>query len=278
MWKIISLININFEHCLWHSSTLIISEYLTTIYLILSLWSREVTWRHLCCGVGLDNDCLAYRPQSLSHPMLTYQQSVFHENISCSGLKRRLFPITKRIRFHIHKMREIEIIQASGERPLSVRICVHVQKIYPWDKHPLPLAWGKTPMRVGVLFYSFVSWYLATDLLLLWQLYIYIYSIYIYIMSGNVGNFVNRILGQYTWYNSGNLRAMFSNMASSIVMPMCVASLTLIITGSVSWHFATHEAVRRVLSSTDRVKISVKEAIQNRFLFLSHTWNANTAT
>ena len=30
----------------------------------------------------------------------------------------------------------------------------------------------------------------------------------------------------------------------------------------VSWHFA---------SSTDRVKISVKEAIQNGFLFLSHT-------
>ena len=30
-----------------------------------------------------------------------------------------------------------------------------------------------------------------------------------------------------------------------------------------SWHFA--------LSSTDRVKISVKEAIQNGFLFLSHT-------
>ena len=39
----------------------------------------------------------------------------------------------------------------------------------------------------------------------------------------------------------------------------------------VSWHFATHEAVTRVLSSTDRVKISVKEAIQNGFLFLSHT-------
>ena len=35
----------------------------------------------------------------------------------------------------------------------------------------------------------------------------------------------------------------------------------------VSWHFATHEAV----SSTDRVKISFKEAIQNGFLFLSHT-------
>ena len=31
----------------------------------------------------------------------------------------------------------------------------------------------------------------------------------------------------------------------------------------VSWHFATHEAVEWVLSSTDRVKISVKEAIQN---------------
>ena len=41
----------------------------------------------------------------------------------------------------------------------------------------------------------------------------------------------------------------------------------------VSWHFATHEAVRPsgFLSSTDRVKISVKEAIQNGFLFLSHT-------
>ena len=38
----------------------------------------------------------------------------------------------------------------------------------------------------------------------------------------------------------------------------------------VSWHFATHEA-EWVLSSTDRVKISVKEAIQNGFLFLSHT-------
>ena len=37
----------------------------------------------------------------------------------------------------------------------------------------------------------------------------------------------------------------------------------------VSWHFATHEAVRP--SSTDRMKISVKEAIQNGFLFLSHT-------
>ena len=40
----------------------------------------------------------------------------------------------------------------------------------------------------------------------------------------------------------------------------------------VSWHFATHEAVRpRVLISIDRVKISVKEAIQNGLLFLSHT-------
>ena len=41
----------------------------------------------------------------------------------------------------------------------------------------------------------------------------------------------------------------------------------------VSWHFATYEAVRPkwVLSSTDRVKISVKEAIENGFLFLSHT-------
>ena len=38
----------------------------------------------------------------------------------------------------------------------------------------------------------------------------------------------------------------------------------------VSWHFATHEA-EWVPSSTDRVKISVKEAIQNGFLFLSHT-------
>ena len=39
----------------------------------------------------------------------------------------------------------------------------------------------------------------------------------------------------------------------------------------VSWHFATHEAVLKaewVLSSTDRVKISVKEAIQNGFLFI----------
>ena len=35
----------------------------------------------------------------------------------------------------------------------------------------------------------------------------------------------------------------------------------------VSCHFATHEAV----SSNDPVKISVKEAIQNGFLFLSHT-------
>ena len=34
----------------------------------------------------------------------------------------------------------------------------------------------------------------------------------------------------------------------------------------VSWHFALW-----VLSSTDRVKISAKEAIQNGFLFLSHT-------
>ena len=33
-----------------------------------------------------------------------------------------------------------------------------------------------------------------------------------------------------------------------------------------SWHFALW-----VLSSTDRVKVSVKEAIQNGFLFLSHT-------
>ena len=32
----------------------------------------------------------------------------------------------------------------------------------------------------------------------------------------------------------------------------------------------------RVLSSTDRVKISVKEAIQNGFLFLSHTLKVNT--
>ena len=44
----------------------------------------------------------------------------------------------------------------------------------------------------------------------------------------------------------------------------------------VSWHFATHEA-EWVLSSTERVKISVKEAIQNRFLFLSHTLKVNTA-
>ena len=36
----------------------------------------------------------------------------------------------------------------------------------------------------------------------------------------------------------------------------------------VSWHFATD---RVQPSSTDRVKISVKEAIQNGFLFLSHT-------
>ena len=40
----------------------------------------------------------------------------------------------------------------------------------------------------------------------------------------------------------------------------------------VSWHFATHEAEAEwVLSSIDQVKISVKEAIQNGFLFLSHT-------
>ena len=35
----------------------------------------------------------------------------------------------------------------------------------------------------------------------------------------------------------------------------------------VSWHFAASW----VLSSTDLVKISVKESIQNRILFLSHT-------
>ena len=34
----------------------------------------------------------------------------------------------------------------------------------------------------------------------------------------------------------------------------------------VSWHFATHEAVR-----PDRVKISDKEPIQNGFLFSSQT-------
>ena len=39
----------------------------------------------------------------------------------------------------------------------------------------------------------------------------------------------------------------------------------------VSWHFATHEAVKWVRNSTDQVKISVKEAIQNGFLFLFHT-------
>ena len=38
----------------------------------------------------------------------------------------------------------------------------------------------------------------------------------------------------------------------------------------VSSHSATHEA-EWVLSSSDQVKISVKEAIQNVFLFLSHT-------
>ena len=38
----------------------------------------------------------------------------------------------------------------------------------------------------------------------------------------------------------------------------------------VSWHFATHEA-EWVLCSIERVKISVKEAIQNGILFLSHT-------
>ena len=38
----------------------------------------------------------------------------------------------------------------------------------------------------------------------------------------------------------------------------------------VSWPYATLEA-EWVLSSTDRVKISVKEAIQNGFLFLFHT-------
>ena len=37
----------------------------------------------------------------------------------------------------------------------------------------------------------------------------------------------------------------------------------------VSWHF--------VLNSTDWVKISVKGAIQNGFLFLSHIWKVNTA-
>ena len=48
----------------------------------------------------------------------------------------------------------------------------------------------------------------------------------------------------------------------------------------VSWYFATLEAdeAEWVLSSTDRVKISVKEPIQNGFLFLSHTKKANTAT
>ena len=41
----------------------------------------------------------------------------------------------------------------------------------------------------------------------------------------------------------------------------------------VSWDFATHEAVRPgwFLCSTDRVKISVEEAIQNGFLSLSNT-------
>ena len=50
----------------------------------------------------------------------------------------------------------------------------------------------------------------------------------------------------------------------------------------VIWHFATHEAVRRsglqVKLLTDRVKISVKEPMQNEFLLLSHTQKANTAT
>ena len=41
----------------------------------------------------------------------------------------------------------------------------------------------------------------------------------------------------------------------------------------VNWNFATHEAVSAewVLGSTVRVMISVKEPIQNGFLFLSHT-------
>ena len=41
----------------------------------------------------------------------------------------------------------------------------------------------------------------------------------------------------------------------------------------VSWHFTLW-----AISSTDRVKISVKETLQNGFLFLSHTYKANTAT
>ena len=44
----------------------------------------------------------------------------------------------------------------------------------------------------------------------------------------------------------------------------------------VSWHFATHEAIRHI--SCHWHDISVKEAIQNGFLFLSHTLNANTVT
>ena len=41
-------------------------------------------------------------------------------------------------------------------------------KIYPRGKTPTT-PWGKTPMLVGVLPHSFVSWYLATNLRLLWR-------------------------------------------------------------------------------------------------------------
>ena len=84
-----------------------------------------------------------------------------------------------------------------------MRICVHVQKekIYPRGKTPTT-AWGKTPMLVGVLPHSFVSWYLATN-------YGYL-KINEYQWHRNADNLVtnnNRILGQYMWYNSGSLWA-----------------------------------------------------------------------
>ena len=46
----------------------------------------------------------------------------------------------------------------------------------------------------------------------------------------------------------------------------------------VSWHFETHEAAGRVgfKVSTDRVRISLKEPIQNGFLFLYHRYNKIT--
>ena len=43
----------------------------------------------------------------------------------------------------------------------------------------------------------------------------------------------------------------------------------------VNWHFATHKA-KWILNSPDRVKISVREAIQNGLMFLSYTWKVNT--